>query len=255
MTYLSMISGEEVSTDDTQAILAQVISTKQLVGMVQIALDAHKRQADATDTTLAIIRTYSQAVKTTLDAQQIQAQAVDIVLETIKSKAETIEATLDEYKTTMESLKTSWNNHETLLKTFEGRWNLQQAEGVGSTWEDTDKKTRPIWSALITKTVQSLGGQSKEYKDTLKRILTEKLVDWGAEAVKGTLKETLTHYLKTSLSLQSSDLQKVPTRVSYEAFRASMNNLKSMTSQRILKKEVDDNEEIVKDSGHSSPAA
>ena len=108
-TFLSMISGEEVTTADTQAILAQVISTKQLVGMVQIAPNAHKRQADATDTTLAIIRTYSQAVKTTLDAQQIQAEAVDIVLETIKAKAET----------------------------------LQQSEGVESTGEDTDKKTRP----------------------------------------------------------------------------------------------------------------
>ena len=247
--FLSMVSGQTATSSEAQAIKAEVMQTKILIGMLKISLDAHQRQADATDTTLELIKTYSAAAKTTLDAHITNAQEINILLGTISSKAENIEATLEEYETNMESLKLSWNKHEMLLKNLEGRWNIHQTEGVGTTWENTDKKTRPIWSDLITKTAQSLGGQSKEYKDTLKSILTEKLIDWGAEAVKGTLKETLTHYLKVSLSLEPSDLQKIPTRVSYEAFRASMNNLKSMTSQRILKKEVDDNEEIVKDSG------
>ena len=66
--FLSMVCGEAATTMETQAILAQVMQTKQLVGMLQITLDAHEIQADATDTTLAIIRTYSEAAKTTLDA-------------------------------------------------------------------------------------------------------------------------------------------------------------------------------------------
>jgi hypothetical protein len=143
-----------------------------------------------------------------------------------------------------------WKAHNDLLdeiKALQTNWASQQEDLGQRTWASSDQKLRPIWRTLITKTIQSLAGQSEIFKETMKTVMKEKILSWGSTLQDGrSLKEILTIFLSTGLEISNEDMSKTPTRESYDAFRSSINDLKEMTAQRLLTKEVDENEKVVK---------
>jgi hypothetical protein len=149
---------------------------------------------------------------------------------------------------TASSLK--WRAHDDLLdkiKALQTDWASQQENLGQKSWASSDQKLRPIWRALITKTIQSLAGRSEIFKKTMKTVMKEKILSWGSTLQDGRdLKEILTIFLSNGLEITNEDMSKTPTRESYDAFRSSINDLKEVTAQRLLTKEVDENEEMMK---------
>ena len=143
-----------------------------------------------------------------------------------------------------------WRAHDDLLnefKTLQANWAIQQENLGQKSWSNSDQKLRPIWSALITKTIQSLAGRPEIFKETMKTVMKEKILSWGSSLQDGrSLREILTIFLSAGLEITNEDMSKTPTRESYDAFRSSINDLKELTAQRMLTKEVDENEKVVK---------
>ncbi len=124
-------------------------------------------------------------------------------------------------------------------------------------WEKSDKKMRPTWPDLITRTIQRFSTQSKAFRSALKSVLATRLSNlsgWGLVTEGASMKDLLTNLLITSIGLAKEDLDKTPTRSSYDAYRDLVSNLKSTTAQEVLKSEINENEAIATASGERTAA-
>ena len=112
----------------------------------------------------------------------------------------------------------------------------------------SDQKARKVWSILIAKAASRFARRPEKFKETLKNVLSARISTLSGlgEGTQGSsLREMLTNLVKVSLEVTDEELQKVPSQASYENFRMLINNLNSVTNQRILESELDENEETM----------
>ena len=123
---------------------------------------------------------------------------------------------------------------------FKTKWNADH--------QASDQKARQEWSILITKAASRFARRPEKFKKTLKNVLSARISTLSGlgEGTQGSsLREMLTNLVKVSLEVTDAELQKVPSQASYENFRMLVNNLNSVTNQRILESELDENEETI----------
>jgi len=152
-----------------------------------------------------------------------------------------------ELRRVTELLKTT---QATKLAEFRAVWQAQVDMSPDTTWEASDKKRRETWPALITNTVKVFSSRSSAFRTILKSVLAARmssLSGWANRDVADGvgLSDTLTNIVKASLKLTSVELTKTPSRASYDAYRALISNIESITTQKVLQKEMDENEAVL----------
>ena len=116
----------------------------------------------------------------------------------------------------------------------------------------TDGRTFPKWSVVVSRTSRGLGGQSSKYRAAFRGAMSEKITSLGSTPSKGSMQDAISQYAQRVLFLKPSDLQKNPSQESYLVYQNAMRSLRAAASQKVLEKEVDENEVVARENAKTA---
>ena len=223
--------------------LAQTSINTGKVDAVMNKVDEAADNLSTMSSRLSTTSTDVNVIKGKLSTTSTDVGTMKIMLSEVNSRASSLEAEVEILKRLSADLKTE---HAAKMDDLKAAWRAQLSS-PDKAWEESDKKPRATWPALITKTVKVFSSRSIDYRTILRTVLSSRMAalsGWATpERTEGnSLSETLTNIVQTSLRLTPEQFAKAPSRASYDAYRALINNVESITSQKLLQQEVDQNE-------------
>lgn len=191
----------------------------------------------------------NELIKTKLSSSANEMALIRAKIDELRSSFSTIMAEVTSVKQLTTDLRA-----DQAAKVEELKATCRSPHSANPGWEASDQKRRPTWPILITKTVKAFSTRSSAFRTILKSVLSARMAvlsGWASRDVPtgSSLSETLTNVVKASLNLNDEEYAKTPSQASYDAYRALINDVKHITNQKLLQKEVDENEATIKASG------